>query len=120
MALQLIPIDQADAFHYVEQNHRHHKAPVGSIFQIAAHDGEKIVGVIIVGRPSSRYLDKGCGDGFTAEVTRLCTDGTKNCCSLLYSAAWRVARNLGYRRLITYILASESGGSLRASGWRIL
>lgn len=118
--LQLVPITQEDAFKYVQRHHRHHKAPTGSIFQIAASDGEKIVGVITVGRPLSKYLDKGMGDGFTAEVNRLCTDGTKNCCSFLYAAAWRVARNLGYKRLITYILASESGGSLEASGWKKL
>lgn len=120
MTLQLIPIDQGEAFEYVGKHHRHHKPPPGTIFQIAASDGDKIVGVVLVGRPVARHLDKSYGDGFCAEVTRLCTDGTKNCCSLLYSAAWRVARNLGYRRLITFILASESGGSLQASGWKKL
>ncbi|WP_321576443.1 XF1762 family protein [Mycobacterium marinum] len=28
--------------------------------------------------------------------------------------------SLGYRRLITYTLASESGASLRGSGWRVV
>jgi hypothetical protein len=115
--LQLVPIDQEEAFEYVRQNHRHHTAPPGTIFQIAASDGDKIVGVILVGRPSARHLDKSYGDGFCAEVTRLCTDGSKNCCSLLYGAAWRAAKALGYRRLITFILATESGGSLDASGF---
>lgn len=74
----------------------------------------EIVGVAIVGRPVSRYL----GDGWTLEVNRLCTDGTKNACSFLYSATWRVAKNLGYKKLITYILDSENGASLKASGWK--
>lgn len=74
----------------------------------------EIVGVAIVGRPVSRYLD----DGWTLEVNRLCTDGTKNACSFLYFAAWRVAKNLGYKKLITYILDSENGASLKASGWK--
>jgi len=58
-------------------------------------------------------------DGYTAEVTRLCTDGTPHACSLLYGAAARAAKALGYRKIITYILESESGVSLRASGWRM-
>lgn len=54
------------------------------------------------------------------EVTRCCTDGTRNACSFLYAAAWRATRALGYRRLITYTLRDESGVSLTASGWRIV
>ena len=99
---------------FVRKFHRHHAPPVGSIFQIACAEGGKIVGVCMVGRPLARRLQ----NGTTAEVTRLCTDGTKNVCSKLYSAAWRIARSMGYRRLITYILESEQGTSLRASGWR--
>jgi hypothetical protein len=115
--LELVPITQDEAFEFVRQNHRHHRPPVGSLFQVAAAEDGKIVGVAVVGRPVARHLDK---DGYTAEVTRLCTDGTRNVCSFLYSAAWRVAKNMGYRRLITYILKSESGGSLEASGWKRL
>jgi hypothetical protein len=54
------------------------------------------------------------------EVTRVCTDGTRNACSLLYAAAWQAARALGYRRLITYTQAGQSGASLRAAGWRVV
>ena len=70
-------------------------------------------GAVIVGRPVSRGLD----DGYTAEVTRLCTDGIKNGCSFLYAAASRTAKAMGYTRIVTYILESEDGTSLRASGW---
>lgn len=112
--IELVPIFQDEAKAFIEQHHRHHKAPVGSIFQIAAAVNGVIVGVVIVGRPVGRRLQ----DGYTAEVTRLCTDGTKNVCSKLYAAAWRAARAMGYRRLITYILDTESGTSLRASGWK--
>jgi hypothetical protein len=72
--------------------------------------------VVTVGRPVARHLD----DGWTLEVTRLCTDGTKNACSLLYAAAWRAARAMGYRRIGTYILDTETGTSLTASGWKCL
>ena len=114
--LILSPIKQAEAQHYINTHHRHHKAPVGSIFQIACSVGDKVVGVVMVGRPVARNLD----DGWTLEVNRLCTDGTKNACSMLYAAAWRVTKNLGYKKLITYILTSEHGSSLKASGWKCL
>lgn len=72
--------------------------------------------MVIVGRPVSRVLD---ADDFTCEVTRLASDGSKNVCSMLYAAAWRAARAMGYRRLITYTLQSEPGSSLRAVGFTI-
>jgi hypothetical protein len=114
--LAIVPITQREANMYVRQFHRHHKPVVGSIFQVGLSDGNKIIGCAIVGRPVSRMLD----NGLTLEVNRLCTDGTKNACSMLYGAAWRVARNLGYRKLITYILNTEPGTSLKAAGWKLI
>ena len=112
--LEIVPMTLREANAYVEQNHRHHGPVAGHKYSIGLSDGEKIVGVAIVGRPVSRHLD----DGWTLEVNRLCTDGTKNACSMLYAAAWRAARAMGYKRLITYILESENGASLRAAGWK--
>jgi len=112
----LVPIKQKAAKEFVKMHHRHHKPPVGSIFQIGCSINGDLCGVIIVGRPVARLLD----DGWTAEVTRCCTNGTKNACSKLYSAAWRAARSLGYKRLITYILDSEKGTSLIAAGWKLV
>ena len=103
--LRLRPISLRDANEYVRQHHRHHKPVAGQKFSIGCTDGEKIVGVAIVGRPVSRYLD----DGWTLEVNRLCTDGSHNACSMLYAAAWRATRAMGYHKLITYILDTESG-----------
>lgn len=112
--LEVVPITLKEANAFVEQNHRHHGPTVGHKFSIGLSDGEKIVGVAIVGRPVARHLD----DGWTLEVNRLCTDGTRNACSMLYAAAWRAARAMGYKRLVTYILESENGASLRAAGWK--
>lgn len=112
--LDIVPITLKEANCFVEQNHRHHKPVVGHKFSIGCTDGVKIVGVAIVGRPVARYLD----DGWTLEVNRLCTDGTRNACSMLYAAAWRAARAMGYKKLVTYILASENGSSLKAAGWK--
>lgn len=39
---------------------------------------------------------------------------------MLYGAAWRACRALGYRRLVTYTLPAEGGMSLRGAGWRCL
>jgi len=109
-------IEFADAAAFVSEHHRHHTPPVGHLFSIAAYEGERLCGVAIVGRPVARHRD----DGLTAEVTRLCTDGTKDACSFLYGRAAKAALALGYRRLGTYTLASESGASLRAAGWRVV
>ncbi len=107
------PISQKEASAFIAEHHRHHKPPQGYKFAIGVNDGEKVVGVITVGRPVARMLD----NGWTAEVTRCCTDGTKNACSILYAAAWRAARAMGYKKLITYVLREEPGTSLRAVGW---
>ena len=111
--LTLTPVALATANAFVNAHHRHHKATAGHKFSIGcAKDGE-LVGVAIVGRPVSRYLD----DGWTLEVNRLCTTGERNACSILYAASARAAKAMGYRKIITYTLDSESGSSLRAAGW---
>ena len=114
MSLALQPITFAEAAEFVRLHHRHHGPPVSHKFSLAVNDGDKIVGVIIVGRPVARALD----NGYTAEVTRCCTDGTKMAASMLYAAAWRAARAMGYLRLVTYTLIEEPGTSLRAAGFR--
>jgi hypothetical protein len=117
VSLNLQPITIQEAKVFVGRFHRHHKPPVGGLFAIAVNDGTQVVGVVMVGRPVARMLQ----DGLTAEVTRLCvTEGHPNGCSMLYAAAWRAARELGYKRLITYILGSEPGTSLKAAGWKLL
>jgi hypothetical protein len=115
--LLVVPMTISEAKAFVNQHHRHHKAPVGGLFALAAAVGEEVRAVAIVGRPVSRCLD----DGWTCEVTRLCAvDGTRNACSMLYAAAWRAARALGYRKLVTYTLDTEGGASLRAAGLRCI
>lgn len=111
--LELRPCDFSTAQDFVGTHHRHNKPPAGHKFSIACYDGDKLCGVVIVGRPVGRYLD----DGLTLEVTRCCTDGTKNACTKLYGAACRAAQALGYKRIVTYTRQSENGASLRASNW---
>ncbi|MGE0545335.1 MAG: XF1762 family protein [Dehalococcoidia bacterium] len=116
MSLQLQPITYAEASAFIRQHHRHHLPPVGWKFGIAVNDGEAVRGVVTVGRPVARHLD----NGLTLEVTRCCTDGAKNAASMLYGAAWRAAKALGYTRLVTYTLKEEPGTSLKAAGWTAL
>jgi hypothetical protein len=116
MKLQLQPITFEEACTFIRQHHRHHLPSRGWKFGIAVNDGQRVVGVVMVGRPVARGLN----DGWTLEVTRNCTDGTPHVASMLYAAAWRAARALGYKRLVTYILKSEAGTSLKAAGWKVL
>jgi hypothetical protein len=117
MKYELQPISFREAADFVNEHHRHNVSPQGHKYSIGLNDGEKVIGVAIVGRPIARHND----NGLTLEVTRLCVlEGFKDACSMLYAAAWRVARNLGYKRLITYTLKSEPGTSLKAAGWKII
>lgn len=113
-ALRVVPCTLKRARAYVAQHHRHLGPPVGGLFAVGLVRGTELVGVAIVGRPVARMLQ----DGQTAEVTRVCTPGVRNACSMLLGACRRASIALGYRRLVTYTLASEPGSSLRAAGFR--
>ena len=111
--MEIKPITFRDACEFISKNHRHHKPTVGCKFSLGLYDGDILVGVAVCGRPVSRYYD----DGLTCEINRLCTDGTFNACSMLYGACCRVAKEMGYKKVITYILESEDGASLKASNF---
>lgn len=116
MSLCIVPSTLEEANAFVELHHRTHSPVVGHKFSIAAADGETVRGVAIVGRPVARGND----DGWTLEVNRCCTDGARNACSMLYRAAWRAARAMGYRRVITYTKPEEGGASLRGAGFTLV
>ena len=109
-------MDLEGANEFVLRHHRHHKPVIGHKFSIGAAFNCELVGVVIVGRPVSRHRD----DGMTLEVTRLCTNGTKDAPSFLYGAAARAAFAMGYRRIGTYIRKDEPGVTLKAAGWRLI
>jgi|SRR6185312_8681719 len=114
--MTLVPLTFAEANELVRKWHRHHRPVPGMKFAIGVQKDEEIVGAAIVSRPTARMSD----DGWTLEVTRCVTNGTKNACSMLYGACCRAAFALGYRRLITYTLPEEGGASLRGAGWKCL
>lgn len=117
MSLRLVPVSFRDACGFVAMWHRHHRPPVGHKFSVGVADDQDVLrGVVMVSRPVARSLD----DGLTLEVARTATDGTPNANSMLYGAATRASWALGYRRLVTYTQAGESGVSLVAAGWRVI
>lgn len=128
MSLEVVPMSLRDANAYVERYHRHSGPVRGMKFALGVVDSDNptdgdddyaplaLLGVALVGRPVAAAFD----DGWTLEVNRLATEGVRNTGSFLYAAAWRASKALGYRRLVTYTLASESGSSLRAAGFRVI
>lgn len=116
---QIKPITLKEANAFVKSNHRHHDSVTGCKFAIGlyktVHDENKLIGVAICGRPVSRHLD----NGSTLEINRLCVTESGNCCSMLYGAASKIAKYMGYEKVITYILESEKGVSLKASGFTL-
>lgn len=115
MRLHVIPLELSEANGLVAKWHRHHRPAQGHRFSLGAitADGE-LVGAAIIGRPVARLAGS---PRDVLEVVRLVTNGTDNACSILYAAAARAGRAMGYRRIQTYVLNSESGTSLRAAGW---
>ena len=111
--MEIRPITLREANSFITKYHRHHNPTVGCKFAIGCFETEKMVGCAVCGRPVSRHFD----DGFTCEINRVCTDGTFNACSMLYGACCRIAKEMGYKKIITYILQSENGASLKASNF---
>lgn len=114
--LHLRPVTRDEARKFVGVHHRHNLPPKMVLLTVGIEDDDGLLrGVAIVERPKARALD----DGWTAEVSRLATDGVANGCSMLYGACVRACKAIGYRRIYTYTLQRESGSSLKASGWTL-
>lgn len=112
--MKIVPLELRDLNELVARLHRHHKRVQGHRFSIGVQKNGILVGGASIGRPTARMTNQ----REVLEVTRLVTDGTPNACSALYSAAARIGKELGYKRIQTFILESESGVSLKAAGWR--
>lgn len=111
--LKAVPLELKESNAFVAEHHRHHDPVHRDKFRVGCTEGGVLVGVANVGRPVARAL---C-DGHTLEVLRLCSTGERDVCSFLYSRCARIAKEMGYSKIITYILESENGTSLKASGW---
>jgi hypothetical protein len=111
--VRVIPLSLREANAYVDKHHRHHMPTRGHKLSIGAEINGELIGVAILGRPAAR----GCDHRKVIEVSRLCTAGARNVCSKLYSTCARIAKEMGYETIQTYILDSEPGITLKASGW---
>lgn len=114
MKISRTELSEANAF--IAAMHRHHKPVQGHRFTVGAEVGGVTVGVAIVGRPVARMTNQ----KHTAEVTRLATNGHKNACPFLYATCARIAENMGFSEIQTFILQSEPGTSLKAAGWEMV
>ncbi|MBY0515121.1 MAG: hypothetical protein K2P78_14605 [Gemmataceae bacterium] len=114
--LRIAPLTVKATCRFVGEHHRHCRPPSGGLFAAAVYDGPTLAGVAIAGRPVARGLD----DGETVEITRVCTTGAKNACSMLYAALCRAAAAIGYERAVTYTLDEEMGASVRAAGFELV
>src|SRR5262245_20562927 len=114
--MEAVPLHIKEANAFVKKHHRHSLPTVAGKFAIACQADGKLVGVAIAGRPVARRLD----DGRTLEVLRVCSDGTPNANSFLYGRVARIARLMGYRKVVTYTLGEESGASLKAVGAKVV
>lgn len=117
----IVPLSRDAAFAFVRALHRHNPIPPASHkFSLGLVDdapwARKLVGVCVAGRPGARAFDVSLDDWladdrepFTIELTRCCTDGTPNACTMLYGAARRSAVAQGYQRVVTYTQRDEGG-----------
>jgi len=113
MSIQAVRVELKEANAFIDVTHRHHKPVRGHRFSIGAECGGKLVGIATIGRPVAPKTDK----KHIAEVTRLASNGSKNVCSFLYGKAARIARELAFKKIQTFVLLSEPGTSLKAAGW---
>lgn len=112
---ELVPVSLDEARRFVAQLHRHNKPPRTWKFGVGLEHEGALVGVAMAGRIVSRELQT--RQPRAIEITRVCTDETRNANSRLYGALCRAAKALGYQRAYTYTLEEESGASLRAAGF---
>lgn len=115
---RVIPLSLKEANEFIAQHHRHHKPPQGMKFAVGAEgpseSGFALLGVAICSRPVCRNVPH----RDVIEVSRLCTFGTENVCSFLYGACARIAKEMGYKKIQTYLLETELGTSVKAANFK--
>lgn len=120
MTLRLVPRTRDEAKAFIALHHRHNRKYVGDKFRVGAAWGDEIVGVAVAGKPTSRIIQQ--REPQTVELIRLCVrrGAPRNTLRTLHAAILRAAWALGYTRVISYTLKSESGNSMRDAGYRVI
>lgn len=113
--LRVVLVSFRQASECVSRLHRHHKPSLSHRFSLGVLDADGFLrGGATVGRPVAKAFNP----SEVLEINRVATDGCPNACSALYGGARREGMRRGFKRFVTYTLASESGASLRAAGFR--
>ena len=117
--LRLVDVTFSAARAFVARHHGHCAPPVTWRWCHGVANGSQLVGVALTGNPvAPAYMHRGI-----AEVNRLCVRRDVapmlcwNAASMLLAEACRVAERHGFKHIVTYTRAGESGVSLRAAGW---
>lgn len=118
--LVLVPTTLTAAKRFVGEHHRHNLPPVTWRFGVAVAGCAtgNVFGVGMAGNPMARKLM--VADPTLIEIVRCTVTDAPNACSMIYGALCRAAKALGYRKVITYTLASEPGSSLLAAGFQLV
>lgn len=119
MKLEIVPVTQAEAFALIARVHRHlKKPPEGWICGVGLAVDGAIVGSGLLGRPVAPKTSKDKG---ICEISRTAVpEGCRNGNSKVYAALRDAARALGYWKVQTFTLASESGASLKGAGFKLV
>ena len=120
---EIVPIGKREAAKFVEKYHRHNGyegqrklIEFAKIVLGARNENGELIGVVVAGHPRARVIQE--KEPLVLEIWRLCVrEGNKNACSFLLGAVCRAAKEMGYKKVITYTLISEPGSSLKAAGF---
>lgn len=112
--LYLAPITLRQANNFAAEHRKNYRPIPQDQFSIGCAADGKLAGVIMVGNPRDPELN----DGQTLAVLHICATGGRTAYGMLYGAAARAAKALGYWRITAFLPVNSSGSALRAAGWR--
>lgn len=110
----IIPLTLAQANSFAAKQRENYRPFRGRRFAIGCAMDEKLVGIVILGKPVDEALD----DGLTLAVNYIHATGGRTAYGMLYGAAARAAKALGYCRIIAFLPENISSSGLRAAGWK--
>ena len=88
--MQIVPLTVENALVFLASHDRHYRSDAKPIFAIGISTEEKLCGAVIVG----------AAEGAELQLSHIYSAGESLGYTLLYGAAWRAAKALGYERMI--------------------